>query len=111
MNERLLCDPGNALKIGEGRRIMSENVYAPLLVQMRLMCGAHLVRDQIYHGNRRQDPLLSDACKIYQIGYIYIVKQLLWLYAFRKKTQKTAKKDVDIAKARFRDVIQHRTSQ
>ena len=33
------------------------------------------------------------------------------LHAFRKKTQKTAKKDVDIAKARFCDVIQHRTSQ
>jgi phage-related protein len=33
------------------------------------------------------------------------------LHAFQKKTQKTAKKDLDIARARFRDVIQHRTSQ
>ena len=33
------------------------------------------------------------------------------LHAFRKKTLKTAKKDLNIAKARFRDVIQHRTSQ
>ena len=32
------------------------------------------------------------------------------LHAFRKKTQKTAKQDLDIARARFRDVIQHRTS-
>jgi len=33
------------------------------------------------------------------------------LHAFQKKTQKTAKKDLEFAKARFRDVIQHRTSQ
>ena len=33
------------------------------------------------------------------------------LHAFQKKMQKTAKKDLDIARARFRDVIQHRTSQ
>jgi len=33
------------------------------------------------------------------------------LHAFRKKTQKTAKKDLDIARSRFRDVIQYRTSQ
>jgi len=33
------------------------------------------------------------------------------LHAFRKKTLKTAKKDLNIARARFRDVIQHRTSQ
>ena len=33
------------------------------------------------------------------------------LHAFQKKTQKTAKKDLDIARARFRDVIKHRTSQ
>jgi len=33
------------------------------------------------------------------------------LHAFRKKTQKTVKRDVDIARARFRDVVQHRTSQ
>lgn len=30
------------------------------------------------------------------------------LHAFQKKTQKTAKKDIDIAKARLRDVIQNR---
>lgn len=33
------------------------------------------------------------------------------LHAFQKKTQRTARKDLDIAKARFREVIQHRTSQ
>jgi phage-related protein len=33
------------------------------------------------------------------------------LHAFQKKMQKTAKKDLDIARARFRDVMQHRTSQ
>ncbi len=32
------------------------------------------------------------------------------LHAFRKKTQQTAKKDLDIARARFREVIQHRAS-
>ncbi|MGB5298768.1 MAG: type II toxin-antitoxin system RelE/ParE family toxin [Thiogranum sp.] len=36
---------------------------------------------------------------------------VIHLHAFQKKAQKTAKKDLDIAKARFRDVIQHRTSQ
>lgn len=30
------------------------------------------------------------------------------LHAFQKKTQKTTKKDIDIAKARLRDVIQNR---
>lgn len=33
------------------------------------------------------------------------------LHAFQKKTQKTAKKDLDIAKARFREAIQHRRNQ
>ncbi len=33
------------------------------------------------------------------------------LHAFQKKTQKTAKKDLDIAKDRLREVIQHRRSQ
>ncbi len=33
------------------------------------------------------------------------------LHTFRKKTQRTAKKDLDIARARFREVIQHRTNQ
>ena len=32
------------------------------------------------------------------------------LHAFQKKTQKTAKKNFNIAKARFREVIQYRTS-
>ena len=123
----------------------------------------------------------TDTCKLYQIGYIYILKHIFWvgnsfkaltafpreikqaagfqlhliqqghdpddwkpmqgiganvreirvhvagehriiylakfaegvyiLHAFQKKTQKTAKKDLDIARARLRDVIQYRTSQ
>jgi len=48
---------------------------------------------------------LSTSCLAKFAEGVYI------LHAFRKKTQKTAKKDLDIARARFRDVIQHRTSQ
>ncbi len=45
---------------------------------------------------------------------IYLVKfeeGVYILHAFKKKTQKTAKKDLDIAKTRFREAIQHRASQ
>ncbi len=45
---------------------------------------------------------------------IYLAKfeeSVYILHAFQKKTQKTAKKDLDIAKDRFREVIQHRTRQ
>lgn len=32
------------------------------------------------------------------------------LHAFRKKSRKTSKTDLDLAKSRFREVIQHRTN-
>ncbi|HEC16170.1 MAG TPA: type II toxin-antitoxin system RelE/ParE family toxin [Sedimenticola sp.] len=47
----------------------------------------------------------------YRIIYLAKFEEGVYiLHAFHKKTQKTSKKDLDIARARLREVIQNRTS-
>jgi len=85
------------------QRLLTEGVVLFRLVGLPSEKKAELIAAAI----RKHVDELSRAFTVISPGEegVYI------LHAFQKKTQKTAKKDLDIAKARFRDVIQHRTSQ
>ena len=52
---------------------------------------------------------VKDEAGIYRVIYIATFAEALYvLHAFQKKTQKTAKSDLDLAKARLKDLIRRR---
>lgn len=52
---------------------------------------------------------VKDEAGIYRVIYIATFAEAVYvLHAFQKKTQKTAKSDLDLAKARLKDLIRRR---
>jgi phage-related protein len=52
---------------------------------------------------------LKDECGIYRVIYVAKFEEAVYvLHAFEKKTQKTRKADIDLAKARYKALVRER---
>lgn len=62
-------------------------------------------------GNGVQEIRVKEASGTFRVIYVAKFDEALYvLHAFQKKTQKTPQKDIDLARERFKQMIQERTA-